>query len=122
MWVVQKLCAIINLKPTTDICIEASPLFRKFSYVSVADFHKLGVVYYYQIIRLAEEFSRVDIAFDRYFLNSLKTETRTGRESEGKRITSISDDTPFPKDYLNSFLCNAANKDDLGFIRSFQIG
>ena len=62
-----------------------------------------------------------DIAFDRYFLNGLKIQTRAGRGSEGTRITNTTDNTTFPKDFLNSFLCNGANKDDLGLYLASKI-
>ena len=95
------------------IIIEASPLFRKLSNVTAQNFDELGAIYYHHICCLAKGFERVDVVFDRYFSCSLKAQTRSGRGAAGTRISSITDNTPFPKDFLD-FLANAENKNDLG--------
>ena len=100
-----------NLKA---VIIEASPLFRKLSNVSVENFHDFAVVFYHHVVRLAKGFERLDVVFDRYFNDSLKTQTRIGRGAGGTRAPEINDDVPFPHNFLNSFLCNSANKNDLG--------
>ena len=66
------------------IIIEASPLIRKLSNVSVDNFHEFAVVFYNHVVRLAGGFNRLDVVFDRYFSNSLKAQTRKGRGSVGK--------------------------------------
>ena len=52
--------------------VDASPLFRKLSNASVANFHEFGVVYYNYVMRFAEGFDRLDMTFDQYFQRSLK--------------------------------------------------
>ena len=88
------------------IIVEASPILRKSSNVSVYIFYEFAVVFYNYVIRLAEGFDRLDVVFDRYFKNSLKAQTRKGRASSGTRVLQITDDVSFPCNFLTSFLCN----------------
>ena len=37
-----------------------------------------------------------------------------GRGAGGTRVLHINDDFPFPHDFMNSFLFNSANKNDIG--------
>ena len=69
-------------------------------------FYEFAVVFYKYVIRLAEGFDRLDVVFDRYFKNSLKAQTRKGRGLTGTRVLQITDDVPFPCNFLTSFLCN----------------
>ena len=96
------------------VIVEASPLFRKLSGANVNNFHEFALVFYNQVRTMSKGFFRLDVVFDRYFDNSLKAQTRYGRGIAGTRISNINDDTVFPKDFLSSFLCNSANKNDLG--------
>ena len=83
------------------LILEVSLLFRKLTNVDVPNFHEFGIVFYSNIKQVANTFDRVVIVFDSYFpkcfLNSVKT--RQGRGTEGTRVTEISDDTAFPKDF-----------------------
>ena len=98
----------------TAIILEASPLIRKLSNVPVESFHDFSAVLYQHTSKLATGFDRVDIIFDSYFKDSLKRQTRIDRGVSGTRFLNINDNVPFPKDFQNSFLRNAANKNDLG--------
>ena len=93
------------------VIIEASPLIRKLSNVSVDNFHEFSVIFYSHILRLASGFDRLDVVFDRYFKNSLKRKTRV---SDGTRVLNINDYVPFPLNFQDSFLRNPDNKNDLG--------
>ena len=95
------------------IFVEASPILRKLSNVSADNFYEFAVVFYKYVIHLAEGFDRLDVVFDLYFKNSLKARTRKGRGLSGTRVLQITDDVPFPCNFLTSFLCNTDNKHDL---------
>ena len=94
---------------------------RKLSNVSADNFYEFAVVFYKYVIHLAEGFDRLDVVFDRYFKNSLKAQTRKGRGSSGTRVLQITDNVPFPRNFLTSFLCNTDNKHDLGLYLASKI-
>ena len=96
------------------IIVEASPILHKFSNVSVDNFYGFAVLFYNYVIRLAEGFDSLDVVFDRYLKNSLKAQARKRRGLSGTRVLQITDDVPFPRNFLISFLCNTDNKHDLG--------
>ena len=98
------------------LIVEASPLIRKLSNVTVDNFHEFAVVLYNHVVRLAAGFKRLDVVFDRYFKDSLKAQTRTGRGSGGTRVLEISDDIQFPDNFQHSFLNNSENKTIWGYI------
>ena len=100
---------------------KASPILRKLSNVSVDNFYEFAVVFYNYAIRLVAGFDRLDIVFDCYFKNSLKVQTRKERGSSGTRVLQITDDVPFPSNFLTSFLCNTNKKYDLGLHLAFKI-
>ena len=81
--------------------------------MSADNFYEFAVVFYKYVIHLAEGFDRLDVVFDLYFKNSLKARTRKGRGLSGTRVLQITDDVPFPCNFLTSFLCNTDNKHDL---------
>ena len=85
------------------------------------NFHEFAAVFYNYIIRLAEDFDRLDVAFDCYFKNSLKAQTRKGRGSSGTQVLQITDDVPFPRYFLTSFFCSKDNKYDLGLYLASKI-
>ena len=95
------------------IIVEASPILCKFSNVSADNFYEFVVVFYSYIICLNKGFDRLDVVFDRYCKNSLKVQTRKGRDSSGTRVLQITDDVPFPGNLLFSLLCTTDNKHDL---------
>ena len=80
--------------------------------MSADNFYECKLFYNY-VIRLAGGFDRLDVVFDFYFRNSLKAQTGKGRGSSGTRVLQITDDVPFPLNFLTSFLCNTDNKHDL---------
>ena len=102
------------------IIVEASPIFHKLSNVSADNSYEFAVVFYNYVTRLAEDFDRLDVVFDRYFKKSLKAQTRKGRGSSDTRVLQITDDVPFPRNFLTSFLCNTDNKHDLGLYLAFK--
>ena len=71
-------------------------------------------MFYNYVIHLAQGFDRLDVVFNRYFKNILKAQTRNGRGSSGIRVSQITDNVPFPGNFLTSFLCKTDNKHDLG--------
>ena len=89
---------------TNAIVVEALPILRKLSNVSADSFYELAVVSYNHVIRLAEGFHRLDVVFDRYFKNSLKTETRKGRGLSGTRVLLTTDDVPRSTQFPNFVL------------------
>ena len=101
--------------------VKASPILRKLSNVSADNFYEFAVVFYKYVIRLAESFGRLNVVFARYFKNSLKAQARKGRGSSGTRLLQITDDVPFPRNFLALFLCNTDNKHDLGLYLASKI-
>ena len=59
--------------------------------------------------------------FDCYFKNSLKVQTRKGQGLSGTWVLQITDNVPFPHNFLTSFLCNTDNKHDLGLYLASKI-
>ena len=88
--------------------------------MSADNFYEFAVVFYNYVTRLAEGFDRLDVVFDRYFKKSLKAQTRKGRGLSDTRVLQITDDVPFPRNFLTSFLCNTDNKHDLGLYLAFK--
>ena len=72
--------------------------------MSVDTFHDFSVVFYNYVIRLASDFNSLDMVFDRYFKETLKSQIRNERGSGGTRLLGISDDTSFPQNVQESFL------------------
>ena len=98
------------------IIVEASSILRKRLEVSADNFYEFAVVFYHYVIPLVEGFNWLDVVFDRYFKNSLKAQARKGQGSSGTRVLQITDDVPFSRNFLTSFLCNKDNKHDLGLL------
>ena len=89
--------------------------------MSADNFYEFAVVFYSYVIRLAGGFDRLDVVFDCYFKNSLKAQTGKGRGSPGTRVLQITDNVPFPLNFLTSFLCNTDNKHDLRLYLTSEI-
>ena len=96
-----------------SVIIEASALLCKLSSISVETFHDFAVIYQH-VNQLAEDFQKLDVVSDHYFSNSLKSQTQMGQGAGGVRVLHINNDIPFPYDFLNSFLSNLANRNDIG--------
>ena len=96
------------------LIIEASPLLRNLSSISVETFNDVAVVFYQHVNRLAEDFQRLDIVFNHHFSNCFKSQTQMGRGGGGTHVFRINDGIPIPYNFLNSFLSNSANKNNIG--------
>ena len=96
------------------LIIEASPLLRNLSSISVETFNDVAVVFYQHVNRLAEDFQRLDIVFNHHFSNCFKSQTQMGRGGGGTHVFHINDGIPIPYNFLNSFLSNSANKNNIG--------
>ena len=66
---------------------------------------------YAHIIDLGKDYGRIDVICDRYFTNSLKTQTRDSRGNGN--IMEFHDNSVFPKDFNENFLKNSCNKEQL---------
>ena len=80
--------------------------------MSANNFYKFAVMFYNYAICLAEGFGRLDVGFDCYFKNSLKAQSRKGWGLSSTQILQITEDVPFPRNFLTSCLCNTGNKND----------
>ena len=96
------------------LIIEASSLLRNLSSISVETFNDVAVVFYQHVNRLAEDFQRLDIVFNHHFSNCFKSQTQMGRGGGGTHVFHINDGIPIPYNFLNSFLSNSANKNNIG--------
>ena len=96
------------------LIIEASPLLRNLSSISIETFNDVAVVFYQHVNRLAEDFLRLDIVFNHHFSNCFKSQTQMGRGGGGTHVFHINDGIPIPYNFLNSFLSNSANKNNIG--------
>ena len=96
------------------LIIEASPLLRNLSSISVETFNDVAVVFYQHVNRLAEDFQRLDIVFNHHFSNCFKSQTQMGRGGGGTHVFHINDGIPIPYNFLNFFLSNSANKNNIG--------
>ena len=96
------------------LIIEASPLLRNLSSISVETFNDVAVVFYQHVNRLAEDFQRLDIVFNHHFSNCFKSQTQMGRGGGGAHVFHINNGIPIPYNFLNSFLSNSANKNNIG--------
>ena len=96
------------------LIIEASPLLRNLSSISVETFNDVAVVFYQHVNRLAEDFQRLDIVFNHHFSNCFKSQTQMGRGGGGTHVFHVNDGIPIPYNFLNSFLSNSANKNNIG--------
>ena len=55
------------------------------------------------------------------YSNSLNVQTRKGRGSSGTQVLQKTDDVPFPRNFLDSFLCSTDNKHDSGLYLASKI-
>lgn len=102
-------CPEPAITPSSALIVEMSPLMRNsYDASTFAEFAKKVLDH---ILRLATEYKRIDIVFDRYFKDSMKNQTREDRGS-GDTI-SFDRDTKFPSDFKTNFLKNSDNKNRL---------
>ena len=65
----------VSFNNVKALIIEASHLLRTLSSISVETFHDFAIVFCQHFNRLAEGFQRLDVVFNHYFSNSLKSQT-----------------------------------------------
>ena len=111
---VFKGVSYLKIKATLALITEASPLLHKLSNIILKTFYDFAVVFYQHVNRVAEGLQRLDVVFDCYFSNSLKLQTGMGQGAGGTRLLRVSNVIPFPHNFLNSFLFNSLDKNDIG--------
>ena len=98
------------------IVVEMSPLIRAEAFAAHADsltnFGEFAVLVYYEVVKLASHYHRIDMVFDPYFEKILKEGTRSGRE-KGSQYLFEGDSTEIPCKMTESFLKNNQNKNEL---------
>ena len=98
------------------ILVEMSPLIRAEASATHADsltnFGEFAVLVYYEVVKLASHYHRIDLVFDPYFEKILKEGTRSGRE-KGSQYLFEGDSTEIPYKMTESFLKNNQNKNEL---------
>ena len=77
---------------------------------TVKTFQEYKFHFWSHIKKKTENMNRVDVVFDRYFDNSLKSCTRSKRGSSS--VVAFQSNTPLPKNW-HKFLCNSTNKNNL---------
>ena len=89
------------------ILVEMSPLIRAEASATHADsltnFGEFAVLVYYEVVKLASHYHRIDLVFDPYFEKILKEGTRSGRE-KGSQYLFEGDSTEFLYKMTESFL------------------
>ena len=98
------------------IVVEMSPLIRAEAFATHADsltnFGEFAVLVYYEVVKLASHYHRIDLVFDPYFEKILKEGTRSGRK-KGSQYLFERDSTEIPYKMTESFLKNNQNKNEL---------
>ena len=100
----------------SSIVVEMSPLIRAKAFVThtgnLTNFGEFSLLIYYEVTKLASQYRRIDLVFDRYFDQSLKEATREGR-GEGSKYSLEGDSTEIPIRMGENFLKNSENKNQL---------
>ena len=91
------------------IIIELSPILR--TDLKTSTCYDYSQQIYYYLLELGKNLSRADIICDRYFEQSLKTQTRCKR-GFGNEL-KFADLTPFPQNFRDNLLKNSCNKEKL---------
>ena len=104
-------CIPPPLDGNSAIIIELSPIIFRFAQRNVSNFQEFATVIYYHLMELGARHRRIDVVCDRYFENSLKEQTRSGR-GVGSKIV-FNGDTPFPENFRDDFLHHSENKNSL---------
>ena len=79
---------------------------------SLKNFEEFSLLIYYEVMRHATNYERIDLVFDRYFEMSLKEGTRLGR-GDGSKYSFEGDSTELPFKMVENFLSYSENKDEL---------
>ena len=107
---------IYNPEDKLSIVLEMSPLIKAKAYSthtsSLTNFGEFSVLMYYDVMKHAASYERIDLVFDRYFERSLKEATRLGR-GEGSKYSFEGDSTEIPFKMAGNILSNSENKDIL---------
>ena len=89
------------------IVIEMSPLIWAKAFAkhigSLTNFGEFAVLVYYEVMKHAWNYDRIDLVFDRYFEKSIKEGTRSGR-GEGSQHLFEGSSTEIPYKMAESFL------------------
>ena len=101
-----------SFSENSGIIIELSPIIRSKQKVNCTTFDQFAEVVYRHIKFLSQDYQRCDVVVDRYFSGSLKEGTRQKRGDTGSTM-DFTGQTNFPANF-SEFLCNNANKDNLG--------
>ena len=100
----------------SSIVIEMSPLVRAKAFAThtgrLVNFGEFSLLVYYEVMKLASNYDRIDMVFDRYFERSLKQGTRAGR-GQGSQYLFEGDSTEIPFNMADSFLKHDYNKNKL---------
>ena len=100
----------------SSIVIEMSPLIKAKAFSTqsstLANFGEFSLLVYYEVMKLAAQYRRIDLVFDRYFDQSLKEATREGR-GDGSKYLFEGDSTEIPLRMAENFLKNSENENQL---------
>ena len=99
------------------LIVELSPILRH-DFKPDTSLHFAHMVYDY-IIKVGQDYDRIDVICNRYFEKSLKTQTGDLRGSGN--ILAFDDDAPFPKNFKESFLKNSTNKENLNHYLALKL-
>ena len=98
------------------IIIEISPLVKAKAFATndgiSTDFGEFAVLVYYEIMKNASKYDKIDLFFNIYFQKSLKEGARFGRGEDSQNLFK-GDSTEIPYKTAQSFLKNDQNKDEL---------
>ena len=108
----------------SGIVVEMSPLIRAKAFAthagSLTNFGEFAVLIYYEVMRHASNYDRIDLVFNQYFEKNLKKGTRSGRE-EGSQYLFEGDSTEIPYKMAESFLKNNQNWKELNHYLSLKL-
>ena len=98
------------------IVIEMSPLIKAKAFAthdgSPTNFGEFAVLVYYEVMKNASNYDKIDLVFNIYFEKSLNEGARSG-SGEGSQNLFKGDSTEIPYKMAESFLKNNQNKDEL---------
>ena len=108
----------------SGIVVEMSPLIRAKAFAthtgSLTNFGEFAILIYYEVMRHASNYDRIDLVFNQYFEKNLKKGTRSGRE-EGSQYLFEGDSTEIPYKMAESFLKNNQNWKELNHYLSLKL-
>ena len=87
---------------------------------SLTNFGEFAVLVFYEVMKHASNYDRIDLIFDQYFEKSLKEGTRSGR-GESSWYLFEGDSTEIPYKMAESFLKNNQNNNQLNDYLSLKL-